>query len=196
MSRLSGLQLHHLSPRLPRGTSVGTLNGDSSFSSDPHVFHFSLVVVQELWAATEEQSEAKKNAKKSKNKKKKAKKKAKQQQEEEKQTEEPAVAASTKYIAAVDEDLAFNDVTSAKVINEGDKDPKDRPTSPSFDDEEDDNNVVDFVLYLQQTGSIIALAKLMDALEYGDEDELNDYERRMIREQKQMLRAQPTHPAH
>lgn len=29
---------------------------------------------------------------------------------------------------------------------------------------------IDFVLYLQQTGSIIALAKLMDALDYGDGD--------------------------
>jgi len=59
---------------------------------------------------------------------------------------------------------------------------------------ESDNaqNNIDFVLYLQQTGSIIALAKLMDALEYAGEDydeELNDYERKMIREQ-QTLREQ------
>merc|ERR1712238_577434 len=50
---------------------------------------------------------------------------------------------------------------------------------------------VDFVLYLQQTGSIIALAKLMDALEYGgDLDEgLDDSELKLIREQ-QMLNQQ------
>ena len=45
---------------------------------------------------------------------------------------------------------------------------------------------IDFVLYLQQTGSIIALAKLMDALEYGDEfDEgLDDSEIKLISEQQ------------
>eukprot|EP00586_Coscinodiscus_wailesii_P011370 CAMPEP_0172504466 /NCGR_PEP_ID=MMETSP1066-20121228/178970_1 /TAXON_ID=671091 /ORGANISM="Coscinodiscus wailesii, Strain CCMP2513" /LENGTH=878 /DNA_ID=CAMNT_0013280661 /DNA_START=527 /DNA_END=3163 /DNA_ORIENTATION=- len=34
---------------------------------------------------------------------------------------------------------------------------------------------IDLVLYLQQTGSIIALAKLMDALEYGDVDGSDHY---------------------
>jgi hypothetical protein len=62
------------------------------------------------------------------------------------------------------------------------------------DDEEDKLNQqpsVDFVLYLQQTGSIIALAKLMDALEYGEDfdEELEDSELKLIREQ-QMLSSQ------
>jgi hypothetical protein len=51
---------------------------------------------------------------------------------------------------------------------------------------------IDLVLYLQQTGSIIALSKLMDALEYGGEDydeALDEYERKMIREQ-QLMRGQ------
>jgi len=71
-------------------------------------------------------------------------------------------------------------------------------TSPnaSFDEEEEDEEApqtpIDFVLYLQQTGSMIALAKLMDALEasdYGGDEDLDDYERKMIREQ-QLLRQQ------
>jgi len=37
-------------------------------------------------------------------------------------------------------------------------------------DSNHDQPPIDFVHYLQQTGSIIALAKLMDALEYGDAD--------------------------
>ena len=37
----------------------------------------------------------------------------------------------------------------------------------ALDDDEQKQPPIDFVLYLQQTGSIIALAKLMDALEYG-----------------------------
>lgn len=54
-----------------------------------------------------------------------------------------------------------------------------------FEDEPNQQPAVDFVLYLQQTGSIIALAKLMDALEYGDDydEKLDDAELKMIREQ-------------
>lgn len=46
---------------------------------------------------------------------------------------------------------------------------------------------IDFVLYLQQTGSIIALAKLMDALEYGEgynDEEFNDAELQMLRQHR------------
>ena len=49
----------------------------------------------------------------------------------------------------------------------------DRDGEPA-DDGEQQQPPIDFVLYLQQTGSIIALAKLMDALEYGDANEYND----------------------
>jgi hypothetical protein len=144
---------------------------------------------EELWAATEEQSEARKNAKKSKNKKKKAKKKARQQQEEGKLAEEARDADDT----AGGDDPEPQQASASKA-DEGTK----RPPSPAFEyeDEDDSNVVVDFVLYLQQTGSIIALAKLMDALEDGDEEELNDYERRMIREQQLMREQAALNPAH
>lgn len=39
----------------------------------------------------------------------------------------------------------------------------------------DDDETIDLVLYLQQTGSIIALAKLMDALEYDKPPEEGNY---------------------
>jgi hypothetical protein len=48
---------------------------------------------------------------------------------------------------------------------------------------------IDFVLYLQQTGSIIALAKLMDALDYGDEfevDDFDDVELQMLSQHKEL----------
>jgi hypothetical protein len=53
---------------------------------------------------------------------------------------------------------------------------------------------IDFVLYLQQTGSIIALAKLMDALEYGEDldDGLDDSELKIIREQQMLNQQQAT----
>lgn len=152
---------------------------------------------EELWASREEKTVAKKNAKKSKNKKKKAKlkeKKAKQQQEPENETKAPLSP------------LPKVDDKKDDVKNDDDAEKKDEPKAPSptpsFDEEDDDNDDVqsniDFVLYLQQTGSIIALAKLMDALEYGGDDydeELNDYERKMLREQK-LMREQATNSSH
>jgi hypothetical protein len=65
--------------------------------------------------------------------------------------------------------------------------------SGTEDEKQNTQPAIDFVLYLQQTGSIIALAKLMDALEYGEEfDEgLDDSELKLIREQ-QMLSRQAT----
>lgn len=61
------------------------------------------------------------------------------------------------------------------------------------DEKRNQQPAIDFVSYLQQTGSIIALAKLMDALEYGEElDEgLDDSELKLIRQQ-QMLSRQAT----
>eukprot|EP00978_Attheya_sp_CCMP212_P030142 scaffold109876_cov55-Attheya_sp.AAC.1 len=59
---------------------------------------------------------------------------------------------------------------------------------------EDQQPPIDFVLYLQQTGSIIALAKLMDALEYGndgnDYDEEIDAELQMLSQQQHLLNRQ------
>ena len=59
------------------------------------------------------------------------------------------------------------------------------------DDQQNQQPAIDFVLYLQQTGSIIALAKLMDALEYGANDDFDDAELKLIRQQ-QMLSGQAT----
>jgi len=180
---------------------------------------------EELWAASEEKTEAKKNAKKSKNKKKKEKLKQKKAQKEELPEDKPPKPQVTIIVPPPKDDkpsLLSNSkagnggknsrgsVTSAasdqsKKDDKPDKKKDDNKGStsptPSFDDEEDEDdaqNQIDFVLYLQQTGSIIALAKLMDALEYGGEDydeELNDYERKMIREQ-QMMREHATNSAH
>jgi len=172
---------------------------------------------EELWAATEEKTEAKKNAKKSKNKKKKAKlkeKKAKQQQDDTppvtKDNNKKEPAATTKDgsgddekkdpAAATTEDTSNEDKKDdtsnddKKMVVEEDEKPRDpSPTTQLMEEPEDDDddpqNQIDLVLYLQQTGSIIALSKLMDALEYGGEDfddELDDYERKMIREQQSM----------
>ena len=59
------------------------------------------------------------------------------------------------------------------------------------DEQQNEQPAIDFVLYLQQTGSIIALVKLMDALEYGDNDDFDDAELKLIRQQ-QMLGSQAT----
>ena len=156
---------------------------------------------EELWAASEEKTEAKKNAKKSKNKKKKAKlkeKKAKQQQEEEEQQPRATVAPNdNKKIAP---DLASDKKEGDKASNKKESDKSSPSASFEDDDDADDNDEfnIDFVLYLQQTGSIIALSKLMDALEDGgqDGDELNEYERKMIQQQQEWVREQATNSAH
>ena len=128
---------------------------------------------EELWAATEEETNAKKNAKKSKNKKKKEKlkqKKAKQAQEPDAQQPEPPVALSPGH---------DKDTTKSVEVEFIEEDPVPfvAPVAPI-----DSENQIDFVLYLQQTGSMIALAKLMDALD-GAGEELDEYERKIIREQ-------------
>ena len=84
-------------------------------------------------------------------------------------------------VANVTSEPSFSGFESAE--GESLPDSNDRHRQPS----------IDFVLYLQQTGSIIALAKLMDALEYGEDyDEgLDDAELKLIRQQ-QMLSRQAT----
>jgi hypothetical protein len=172
---------------------------------------------EELWALSEEKTEAKKNAKKSKNKKKKEKLKQKkkhqpvveEEDDEEEEEEEMPPSEDAGGGDANDSSSHVNDKTGGDddeknedALHDDDEEKSkskkggDSPTS--FDEEEENLDVqssqIDFVLYLQQTGSIIALAKLMDALECGGEDydeELNDYERKMIREQ-QMMREQAT----
>jgi hypothetical protein len=177
---------------------------------------------EELWAATEEKTEAKKNAKKSKNKKKKQKvkqKKAKQPEPEPKNVKESSGGHAndgkdghSRSIASVSSDNSdskhakkddSSDISDKQAKKEDEdklaaakKDDDNISPSASFNGDEGDDdaqNQIDFVLYLQQTGSIIALAKLMDALEYGGDydEELDDSELKMIREQ-QLLRGQAT----
>ena len=148
------------------------------------VYHLSYQ--EELWAASEEKTEQKKTSKKSKSKKKKEKLKQKKAQEDEQ-------AQVAKDVGGKKGPQGGKDASS----DGADKpNPADEASEPNFDSQEfeDDNNEranIDFVLYLQQTGSIIALAKLMDALEYGgDLDEgLDDNELRLIQEQ-QALKSQ------
>lgn len=157
------------------------------------VYHLSYQ--EELWAESEQKTEQKKSSKKNKNKKKKDKAKQKN-----KGKPENGPGDST----------ATNDqsrMSTASIVSDGSKETAVKsssqplePTGTKDDDEdveeEGDDKLnqqpaVDFVLYLQQTGSIIALAKLMDALEYGEDfdENLDDSELKLIREQ-QMLSSQ------
>jgi hypothetical protein len=75
-----------------------------------------------------------------------------------------------------------------------DEDNADDDVVESEDEKQNQQPAIDFVLYLQQTGSIIALAKLMDALEYGEDyDEgLDDTELKLIRQQQMLSRQAST----
>jgi hypothetical protein len=171
---------------------------------------------EELWA-DEGKSEQKKTSKKNKNKKKKEKAKQKKanvnpvtfaEVVKEGNSASPSLA---KEGAA--EQSRSSTVSSASDDKEGDKDmmkPIDEPQKPTDeskelgfvsgmdghaeDDKQNQQPAIDFVLYLQQTGSIIALAKLMDALEYGEDlDEgLDDSELKLIREQQMLNQQQAT----
>lgn len=169
------------------------------------VYHLSYQ--EELWAASEEKNEKKKEAKKSKNKKKKEKlkqKKAKQQQDEpavemgnamsqsKGKVSEPSKSSARSSTSANSDNVAKEEAAKTDESEEKDSqalnvsnitktvegDPK--------SSEENQQPAIDFVLYLQQTGSIIALAKLMDALEYGEDfdEELDESELKMIRQQE------------
>jgi len=176
---------------------------------DCQIYHLSYQ--EELWAATEEQTEAKKNAKKSK----KAKKKEKQKQKKAKQhVHQSQISATTNTSETKLSEKQGKEVVNpeyssrpskgkerirspAIIVGDGDfvsRQGKKVSVSTTVQDEKRQSPVekedikanshegarvesngerqnqppVDFVLYLQQTGSIIALAKLMDALDYGD----------------------------
>lgn len=183
---------------------------------DCKVYHLSYQ--EELWADTEEKSEAKKNAKKSKNKKKKAKqKKAKQQPNVPAVDAPPSVPKPSNKEGSTARSLNSSDNSESAGIASGgapnDKGPASdlsgrgkkaraaaiededevaagivTEASPEDDDGQQQQPPIDFVLYLQQTGSIIALAKLMDALEQSEteynEDEFDDAELQMLRHHK------------
>jgi hypothetical protein len=166
---------------------------------------------EELWADETEKSEQKKTSKKSKSKKKKEKAK----QKKAKQDINPVTFAEgvkdgknsnpTATKGSGTEQSRSSTVSSASEEKEtksndsgkGPNSPKDSTATTddggTTDDKQNRQPAIDFVLYLQQTGSIIALAKLMDALEYGEDlDEgLDDSELKLIREQ-QMLNQQTT----
>ncbi|CAB9511997.1 Importin subunit alpha [Seminavis robusta] len=142
------------------------------------IYHLSYQ--EELWAANEEKTEKKKEAKKSKNKKKKEKlkqKKAKQQQptntpEEEceldkEPTKEGVQSTIISPTSVSSRDERMNAPPPKNQMAPGEKQP-----GPEFEAEsnEPEQTSVDLVLYLQQTGSIIALAKLIDMLDYGEEE--------------------------
>jgi hypothetical protein len=172
---------------------------------DCKVYHLSYQ--EELWAASEEKTEAKKNAKKSKNKKKKQKqKKAKQITDSQalpRKGEAPSVAVNATpdgKFSPLNESTAdsgsgksrgeasstSDDVADRKDSNEASSSSLEKGGDIEPEDSEEQQPPIDFVLYLQQTGSIIALAKLMDALEYGDGneysgEELDDKELQMFR---------------
>lgn len=176
---------------------------------DCKVYH--LDYQEELWAETEK-SEQKKPSKKAKNKKKKEK--AKQKKAKDLVTFAEGVKGGTGGVPRSGKDTAAEQSRSSTVSSGSDdkemksavddsqgtmEESKERATlddemdAEVDDDKQNQQPAIDFVLYLQQTGSMIALAKLMDALEYGDDlDEgLDDSELKLIREQ-QMLNQEAT----
>jgi importin subunit alpha-6/7 len=160
---------------------------------------------EELWADETEKSEQKKTSKKSKSKKKKEKAKQKKAKQDTnpvsfadgvKEDVKNSAPSASKSGGA--EQSRSSSVSSGSDEKDGDKDLKlnDHGKDSDFDNDDKQNQqpAIDFVLYLQQTGSIIALAKLMDALEYGEDlDEgFDDSELQLIREQQILNQQQAT----
>lgn len=150
------------------------------------VYHLSYQ--EGLWAEDEDKQEAKKNAKKSKKAKKKEKEKAKKEKKR-LETQQQATAKSTGSARHPKSGKANEDGPSGSNSNES----AGKATSSSKGSIDDDTECygvdgdavqdeieissgqppIDLVSYLQQTGSIIALAKLMDSLyENEDDDEV------------------------
>lgn len=142
------------------------------------IYHLSYQ--QELWADTEQTNEAK--TKKNKNKKKKDKKKNKSKVQDSKDDEKETNKNSSDDALLPNEDTSKEDIQPHTVnpseekfeANEEETKLADSPSIGSEDesdgelyDPEREKASIDFSLYLQQTGSIIALARLMDALDEG-----------------------------
>jgi len=149
------------------------------------IYHLSYQ--EELWAATEETEHNNKNAqangakkkKKSRKAKKKEKKLQKEQEEAEAQKEEQQAQREEEerqlqqvIVEEEQEDVPKGTHSTANSSSSS-KDDNDRRQKDGDIPPKERHPPVDFVSYLQQTNSIIALAKLMDALEY-DEDENNE----------------------
>jgi importin subunit alpha-1 len=126
------------------------------------VYHLSYQ--EELWAATEEKVTASKQAKKSKKQKKREKRKEKNKTKVQvsKPSSDSDKAKGKKYqISDEDEDVADN-------ANDADN-----TTDQNSTETEKSQPPIDFSLYLQQTGSIIALARVMD--DFYDGNNLKKY---------------------
>ena len=118
------------------------------------VYHLSYQ--EELWAASEEKVVANKQAKKSKKQKKKEKRKEKNktkvQDNKATSTSDSEKMKAKRDPVSDEDDIAGNNVNSRINTIELDRDEEVEKNQPP----------IDFSLYLQQTGSIIALARLMD----------------------------------
>ena len=154
---------------------------------DCRVYHLSYQ--EELWAEDDEKAEAKTKSKKNKKQKKKAAQKKKNAGTLD--TKNPAPTKLDLKNAKTDKESSFSTaVASNKTIpshNETPPTDANEQRSSSLDEdsasasaentttavgepaENNNEESIDLVLYLQQTGSIIALAKLMDSL-YADEE--------------------------
>ena len=135
------------------------------------VYHLSYQ--EELWAATEEKVHATKQAKKSKKQKKKEKRKGKNKTKvvvpiqvndsnndhnnNDHNNNNSQKAKGKKYQVSDNED---DDAVDAD--NDNDNNTIDQPPIDVVETEKNHQPPIDFSLYLQQTGSIIALARLMD----------------------------------
>eukprot|EP00551_Chaetoceros_affinis_P007432 CAMPEP_0203681250 /NCGR_PEP_ID=MMETSP0090-20130426/42239_1 /ASSEMBLY_ACC=CAM_ASM_001088 /TAXON_ID=426623 /ORGANISM="Chaetoceros affinis, Strain CCMP159" /LENGTH=444 /DNA_ID=CAMNT_0050549675 /DNA_START=48 /DNA_END=1382 /DNA_ORIENTATION=- len=123
------------------------------------VYHLSYQ--EELWAASEEKVVASKQAKKSKKQKKKEKRKEKNKTKV--QTNKPSTSSDSEkakgkkyHVSDEDDDVADNTIDADNTMDQNSTDAE-RSQPP-----------IDFSLYLQQTGSIIALARLMDDFYEGN----------------------------
>jgi len=160
-------------------------------SCNCEIYHLSYQ--EELWAATEEKVVATKQAKKSKKQKKKEKRKEKNKT---KTTQETSTTTKSSYInenhnkakgkkeqdgdTDTSESGGTGSVSSAVARRANQK--QGNAASVSFDEDDGANNTmcdlveteknqqppIDFSLYLQQTGSIIALSRLMDDFYNGN----------------------------
>lgn len=151
-----------------------------------NVYHLSYQ--EELWAEDEDKQEAKKNAKKSKKAKKKEKEKAKKEKKRLETQQQAASKPGNKKTAMSPKSIKTKDHDGQSGSNSNGSAGKATSSSRcSIDDDtecygmdgdavQDEIEVgtgqppIDLVSYLQQTGSIIALAKLLDSL-YENEEE-------------------------
>lgn len=145
---------------------------------------------EELWAETEK-TEQKKSSKRNKNKKKKEKAKQKKAKQEMNLMTTSGVLSGQPTCTVISEPGDKQLKTNEEKKNSNSMDVN---NGEGQDEKQNQQPPIDFVLYLQQTGSIIALAKLMDALEYGEDlDEgLDDSELQLIREQQMLNQQQAT----